>query len=119
MSADLVFSALCRVIESYKTPAPPVELIDECAALLSFEGHKPDREKIGAAVMGAMMAGNDAIVQSRQPDGTFRIPLNPPKLLALAVNLAVPLKQATRADLLAHREFMKRVRTEAAAGGAK
>ncbi len=117
MSANLTLSAVSRVIESFTTPAAPEELVSEAAALLTFEGHEPDTGEIWAAIQAASLAGRKALVSARQHDGSLAVNIDGAKLLALHEQSAVPLRHATRADLLAHSEFMKRLRTEAAAGG--
>ena len=107
--------ALSLVIRSFKTSASSEDFVNETADLLTTAGIKPDPSEIWAAVFAAAMAGHQSLKNAIQPDGSFRVELEPPMLLPLDITFAVPLAIATRADLATHREFMARRRAEAVA----
>lgn len=110
MSPNPSIPALEKVIRSFKTPVSLDELVAETTALLAYEGQAATVESVLLAIKDAAEAGSAAIVNAMQPDGSFQVALEPPKLLVLSPELAIPLAIAKRADFLTYHSYMKKKR---------
>ena len=107
--------AVHKIIRTLRSPISITDLIQEVNELLEYEGKSATYQETMIAIGFVCKAGADEVLRMVPPYGNDLLPQEPPALLIIDDERAIPAARADVFDIINHTQFMARFLADEAA----